>query len=285
MDPALLALAAKRAAIRPRVEGLAAVPAEPRLRRFARLEAQVNVLRDAVADRWLRRIRQRRGGRSRPAPRARGSRRQHVIEQLARPVVARRDVGRHRLQNDVVDGFGDLRVLQPRRVSSSPFIRRSRSAGDGVVRQHAGHHLVHRHAERVDVRRTCAPWNAQAPCKAADHRRTVGRKSPRDVPKSATLSMPLSAEDVRRAQITVQHALAVRVIDGVADLAGVSSARAVQRSVDDRLERLTRLNSMTMKKTFSCFSAVRMVTMFGWLRLGERVRTARRNRRPACAAP
>ncbi len=28
--------------------------------------------------------------------------------------------------------------------------------------------------------------------------------------------------------------------------------------------------SMTMKKTFSCFSAVRMVTMFGWLRLASR---------------
>ena len=33
-------------------------------------------------------------------------------------------------------------------------------------------------------------------------------------------------------------------------------------------------NSITMKKTFSCFSAVRMVTMFGWLRRGEQARLA-----------
>ena len=33
-------------------------------------------------------------------------------------------------------------------------------------------------------------------------------------------------------------------------------------------------NSITMKKTFSCFSAVRMVTMFGWFSAGEQPRLA-----------
>src|SRR5580765_316110 len=40
----LLALAAERAAVRARVEGLPAVPAEARLRRFARLEPGVDFL-------------------------------------------------------------------------------------------------------------------------------------------------------------------------------------------------------------------------------------------------
>ena len=48
-------------------------------------------------------------------------------------------------------------------------------------------------------------------------------------------------EHVRRPQVAVEHALPVRVIDGVADLAGVVERDAeVERAVarDDRLERL-----------------------------------------------
>src|SRR5258707_4397039 len=38
--------------------------------------------------------------------------RSHIVQQLAGALVARRDIGRHRLQHDVVDRPGDLRVLQ-----------------------------------------------------------------------------------------------------------------------------------------------------------------------------
>ena len=64
----------------------------------------------------------------------------------------------------------------------------------------------------------------------------ISRK--REVPKSATLSMPLSdTSTFDGPQIAVQHAVPVRVIDGVADLAGVvERARQVERAVarDDR---------------------------------------------------
>ena len=70
----------------------------------------------------------------------------------------------------------------------------------------------------------------------------ISRK--RDVPKSATFSIPLSDDQhVRRPQVAVQHALPVRVVDGVADLAGVvERERDVERALarDDRLERFAR---------------------------------------------
>ncbi len=70
----------------------------------------------------------------------------------------------------------------------------------------------------------------------------ISRK--RDVPKSATFSdAAVGDEDVGRPQVAVEHALPVRVIDGVADLAGVvERQRQVERAVarDDRLERLAR---------------------------------------------
>ena len=65
----------------------------------------------------------------------------------------------------------------------------------------------------------------------------------------------------------MHHALPVRVIDGVGDLAGVvERLRELERAVA-----LTMIvssvspgtYSITMKKTLSCFSAVRTVTMFG----------------------
>jgi hypothetical protein len=54
----------------------------------------------------------------------------------------------------------------------------------------------------------------------------------------------------------VQHALRWRVVDGVGRSDRCSRARAtVERAVarDDRFERLAGTNSITMKKTFSCF--------------------------------
>ena len=82
---------------------------------------------------------------------------------------------------------------------------------------------------------TALPWNCSGamygglpmtvvPCAA------ISRK--REVPKSATLSMPLLGDEhVGRPQVAVEHALAVRVVDGVADLAGVvERAATVERA-------------------------------------------------------
>ena len=70
----------------------------------------------------------------------------------------------------------------------------------------------------------------------------ISRK--RDVPKSATLTHArLGDEDVRRPQVAVNDTLPMRVIHGIADLAGeVERARQIERAVarDDVLERLAR---------------------------------------------
>jgi hypothetical protein len=65
----------------------------------------------------------------------------------------------------------------------------------------------------------------------------------------------------------VQHALAMCVVDGVADLAGVVEARRqIERAVRDRMSSSVSPGwaSITMK-TVSSFSAMRMVTILGWL--------------------
>ena len=107
----LLRFAAERTAVGAGVQRLAAVPAEARLRRFARLEPRLDVLGTP------RRVRRPAAERQRGRGVRRGlvaARRQHVVEQLARPLVARVDVRRHRLQDDVVDRLGNLRVLRAR---------------------------------------------------------------------------------------------------------------------------------------------------------------------------
>ena len=88
---------------------------------------------------------------------------------------------------------------------------------------------------------TALPWNCSGamygglpitvvPCAA------ISRK--RDVPKSATLSMPFSVtRTLAGPQVAMDDAVPVRVIDGVADLAGVvERAVRVERAVarDDR---------------------------------------------------
>src|SRR5689334_21501466 len=73
----LLRFAAEGAAVRPRVQRLAAVSAETRLRRLARFEAHVNVLRR----RGCRALALRR--RARRPPRRAAPGRQHVVQQLA----------------------------------------------------------------------------------------------------------------------------------------------------------------------------------------------------------
>jgi len=56
----LLRFAAEGAAVGSGVQRLAAVPAEARLRRFARLQPEMDVLGDAVPDERLRRLLRRR---------------------------------------------------------------------------------------------------------------------------------------------------------------------------------------------------------------------------------
>src|SRR5262245_49764983 len=73
----LLRLSAEWATVGTGVQRLAAVPAETRLRRLARFEADLNVLRAVVR---LQR-------RARRARRTDGPRREHVVEQLARALV------------------------------------------------------------------------------------------------------------------------------------------------------------------------------------------------------
>ena len=81
-------LAAERAAVGARVQRLAAVPAEPRGRRLARPQPRLDALRrrraGAPPAAGLRLAMRRRLRRARAA-----RRRQHVLEQIGRPLVAR----------------------------------------------------------------------------------------------------------------------------------------------------------------------------------------------------
>ena len=100
----------------------------------------------------------------------------------------------------------------------------------------------------------------------------------RDVEVGHLQHVVLGDQDVGRPQVAVDHALPVGMIDGVADLAGeVERPVDVERAVrgDQVLERLTLHMSMTMKNRLSCFSAVVMATMFGWLTLASRPRLAK----------
>ena len=106
--------------------------------------------------------------------------------------------------------------------------------------------------------------------RAADDRGTVRG----DIEESrraevADLQNPVFGDQhVARSKVAMKHAGAVRVIDGIADLAA-----EVERP--RHLERPSRMitcssvspctSSITMKNTSSCFSAVSTVTMLGWL--------------------
>ena len=134
----------ERAARRPGMERLSAVPAEARGRGFAGAKPRLNlshirfgVCRAASPDgatwRWL-------------------ACRQQSLEQFRRLLIAVGRFGRHRSQHDVIDRFRNLRVLDPRgrehltACESCDVARRGR-----VVRHRAGEHLIHRHAHRVDI--------------------------------------------------------------------------------------------------------------------------------------
>ena len=169
--------------------------------------------------------------------------------QLARLAVAAGQVGRHRLEDDVVDALRDGRVAQPRRgdqvgaEEAIDFTRRRR-----VVGQLAGQELVHRHAQRVDVGGEdglAVELLRRHVGRAADDGRAVRGdfEEARGAEVGDLGHAGVRDEHVGRPQIAVQHALAVRVVDGVADLAGVvERAGEVERALaqHDRLERLAR---------------------------------------------
>ena len=174
---------------------------------------------------------------------------QHIVEQLARALIARVNLRRHRLEHDVVDRFRDLRVLEPRRREQLALhqpIEVSRRRR--VVGQLPGQHLIHRHAERVDVGgedRLAVKLLRRHVRRAADHGGAVrcDFEKPRGAEVGDLQHAAFGDEHVRRPQIPVQHALAVRVIHGVHDLAGVVERTGdVERPVsrDDRLERFAR---------------------------------------------
>ena len=100
----------------------------------------------------------------------------------------------------------------------------------------------------------------------------------REVPKSRDLEQALVGhEHVGRPQIAVDHALLVRVVDGVADLAGVVE-RARESSAPSRRSSVSSVSpgtySITMKKTLSCFSAVMHRDDVGMVERGEQARLA-----------
>ena len=141
-----------------------------------------------------------------------------------------------------IDGF-----LSRGGVTSSPDISLSRSAGAGVsYGRIAGQHLVHRHAERVDVRgehRLAVELLRRHVRRAADDGRAVRRdlEEARGAEVGDLQHVVLGDEHVGGPQVAMDHALAVRVVDGVADLAGeveraIELERALER--DDVLERL-----------------------------------------------
>ncbi len=117
--------------------------------------------------------------------------------------------------------------------TSSPDISLSRSAGAGVsYGQDPGQHLVHRHAERVDVGREhglSLKLLRRHVRRTADHGRPVrgDLEEARRAEVGDLQHVVLGDEHVGRAQIAVDDALRVGVIDGVADLAG-EIERAVQ---------------------------------------------------------
>ena len=110
--------------------------------------------------------------------------------------------------------FGMLEFFSRGGETRSPRYSRSRSAGARrVVGQHAGQHLIHRDAERVEVRREhrlALELLGRHVGRAADDRRAVrGDLEEARRAEVGDLDQPgLRHEHVRRTQVAVQHALA-----------------------------------------------------------------------------
>ena len=235
-------------------------------------------------------------GRRRPpdAARARG---QHVVEQIAGALIAGGNVRRHRLHHDVVDRLRHFRVLQPRRGQQlAPHQPIQIGRRGRVVGQHAGEHLVHRDAERIDVRRKhrlAEELLRRHVRRAADDRRAVrgDLEKARRAEVGDLHQAVVGDQHVGRTQVAVQHALTMGVVDGVADLAGVvERRRQIERAIarQDRFERLARHELHHDEEHVLLFlrredgDDVRVIQ--AW-RAGAARAAARRSRRPACAGP
>ncbi len=123
-------------------------------------------------------------GRPRPRDLGRGpfaARGQEIVEQLSGALIALADGRRHRAHHDVVQLLRNPAVPRPRR--SDQFAAHQPLDVGGrrrLVRQPARQHLVHRDAQRVDVRgehRLAVELLGRHVGRAADHRRSVRRRS------------------------------------------------------------------------------------------------------------
>jgi len=174
---------------------------------------------------------------------------QDGVEQVVGTRVAVGDVRRHRLEDDVADRFGNLGVVDPRRGGEFAAFQLLEVVGFGrLVGQPPGKQLVHRDADRVHVgreHRLAVELLGRHVRRAADHRRAVGGdlQEARRAEVGDLGDAGLGDQDVAGAQVAVDDALAVGMVDGVADLAGeVEGTRHVEcaLAIGDRLEGLAR---------------------------------------------
>ena len=193
---------------------------------------------------WLR-GRPRRGCASRLSGRNGGH---DVIQQIGRPLVSILDLGSHSAHDDVADRPGDGLILQARRrdeFAGHEFVEIGRRGS--VVRQHPGQHLIHRHAQRIDVGREhglSVKLLRRHVGRTADDRRPVRSNFEKTRgPEVCDLQhVVLGDQHVGGPQVAVNDALCVRVIDGIADLAGeIHRPVQFERTFrgDDVLERLS----------------------------------------------
>ena len=191
------------------------------------------------------------GRRRRPGPAATGvgPGGQDGVEQVVGARVAGGDLRGHRLEHDVADRLGQLRVVQPRRggeLAAFQLVEVGRRRR--LVGQPAGEQLVHRDADRVDVGgedRLAVELLGGHVRRAADHRGAVSGdlEEPRGAEVGHLGDAVLGDDDVAGPQVAVDDPLAVRVIDRVADLAAVVEGLGqLERAlaIRDRLERLAR---------------------------------------------
>jgi hypothetical protein len=212
---ASLGLAAERAGVGPRVQGLPAVPAEPLLRDLAGLQplADVVELGGLVVDV---------GGGG------------QVLQDLRGPLVPLAEVRGDGLHHDVGDLPGDVAVANPGR--RAPPLRHQpldlRRVG-AEVGQGAREHLVEDHPDRVDVRgqhRAARELLRGHVGRAADHGRGVAFLQQAAGAEVGHLeNAALRQEDVGGAQVAVQDLGLVRVLHPLQDLDDVvQGARDVQ---------------------------------------------------------
>jgi len=227
------------------------VPAESRLGCFARLEAHLDFLR--AVGRAPSALGRRPRGAAGPS-----LAREHRVQQLARRAGSARgsrasSFSTMSLIASAPSGFSAARAEELALHQPIEIGRRRR-----VLGQHAGQHLIHRHASEVDVgAKTALPWkllgrhvrraaDQVVPCAA------ISRK--REVPKSATLSRPRSRRARSKAQSRWMTPCLCAWSTVVADLARVvERARHVERPSRAMIvSSVSRARTHHDEETFSC---------------------------------